>query len=80
MAKQLIFLILIIFISHAYSLNLRLNSKVKTSTYSSLNDPRNGCTISLKKMKDDKIKAISFISEIQNSMGMFSKCNYFIHL
>jgi len=75
MAKHILFLILLIFISDAYTLNLKAKNKLKNTA--SLHDPSNGCTISLRKMKDDKTQAISFISEMQNSLNHYSKCKNF---
>ena len=82
MAKPIIFLIFIIFVSDAFTINLKSKLNTKTSTYASLHDPRNGCTISLRKTKDDKLQAISFISEMQSSLGHYSKCKlyFFINL
>ena len=74
MAKQNLFLIFIFSVSNAQSLNLKASLKNTIKSSSSLHDPRNGCTISLRKMKDDKLQAISFISEIQNSLSHYSKC------
>lgn len=79
MAKESIFFVLLIInISFACSLTLKSKMKTTTSTFTSLeatlHDPSNGCTISLKKMKEDKVQAISFISEMQSSLGLFSTC------
>ena len=74
MAKQILFLLFILFVSEAHSLNLKANSKSKIQNTSALHDPRNGSTISLRKMKDNKLQAISFISEMQNSLSHYSKC------
>ncbi len=74
MAKHILFLIFIIFISDIYSLHLKNSSSSKLKTNLSIHDPNNGCTISLRKSKENKIQAISFISEMQNSLGSYSKC------
>lgn len=74
MAKQILFLLFILFISDVHSLNLKASLKNTMKTNISLHDPKNGCTISLRKMKDDKLKAISFISEMQNSLTHYSNC------
>lgn len=75
MAKQILFLLFILFVSEAHFLNLKASSKNKIQNKASLHDPRNGCTISLRKMKDNKLQAFSFISEMQNSLSHYSKCN-----
>lgn len=74
MAKHILFFIFIICVSDIYSLHLKSSSTSKMNTNLSLHDPNNGCTISLKKMKENKVQAISFISEMQNSIGTYSKC------
>ncbi len=74
MANQILFLLLIIFVSEAHSLNLKASLKNTLENQLSLHDPKNGCTISLRKMKDNKLQAISFISEMQNSLSHYSKC------
>merc|ERR1711957_798572 len=74
MSKQLIYLSLLIFISHAYSVHSvhpheHTKTKKETNSNSKFN-PANGVTISLKKKKSqDKVAAISFLGEIQNSLG-----------
>jgi hypothetical protein len=77
MVKHLIYLSLLIFISNAYSLHLSSQAE-STIVSSSRNDPKMGCTIALRKKKDqDKVSAISFISEVQNSLGKgtYKECN-----
>lgn len=74
MAKHTLFLLFILFVWEAQSLNLKANSKNMVKNTASLHDPRNGCTISLRKMKDNKLQAISFISEMQNSLSHYSEC------
>lgn len=76
MVKQLIFLSLLIFISNAYSvhLNAQTQTEIKTNSHTKYN-PNMGCTISLKKKKHlDRAAAISFISEVQSSLGKFKHC------
>lgn len=76
MVKQLIYLSLLLFFSNAYSLHLNTQTEIKNKSNASLHNPKMGCTISLKKHKHlDKVSAISFISEIQNSLGKgFKNC------
>ena len=79
MSKQLIYLSLLIFISHAYSVHsVHPHTKTKKETNSNSKfNPANGVTISLKKKKSqDKVAAISFLGEIQNSLGKgkFKQC------
>ena len=74
MVKQLIYLSLLIFISHAYSLHLSTDTENKTFSNSKFN-PAKGCTITMKKKPQDKVSAISFLGEIQNSLGgKFKHC------
>ena len=78
MSKQLIFLLLLIFTSNAYSLQLNTQTENKTGSNSKFS-PSMGCTISMKKKKSDKVSQISFISEMQNSLGKFKHCKlYFL--
>jgi hypothetical protein len=76
MVKQFIFFLVLIFISFSFC----LRNKIKTPDQSGSNSNsthQKGFTISLKKHKSfDKVAAISFISEIQNSMGKYKKCNF----
>lgn len=74
MLKQIIFIIFILFFTESYALNLKSSSTLEEKTTESLFNPRLGGTISLKKTKNDKLQAISFISEVQNSLGHFNKC------
>jgi hypothetical protein len=69
MVKLMIYLTFLMFISNSYS--IQLTSETQNSMVSnSRNDPSMGCTISLRKKKNiDQVSAISFISEVQNSLG-----------
>jgi hypothetical protein len=72
MVNQLIYLSLLLIISNAYS--IQLNSKPQINSNSNI-----GCTISLKKNKNyDRVAAISFISDIQSSIGKFKNCIIYI--
>lgn len=78
MVKQLVFLSILIFVSNAYTMNLHLKTEIKTNSNSKYN-PKMGCTISLRKRKaQDKVSAISFISEMQNSLGKYKQCKRII--
>ena len=74
MVKLFVYLSFLIFISNAYSMHLN----TKTNSNSKFN-PKMGVRISMKKNTQDKVSAISFLGEIQNSLGgKFKKCKYFV--
>lgn len=74
MVKQLIYLLFLIFFSNAISLNLNTQTENKTNSNSKFN-PSMGCTIRLKKKKTkDRVAALSFIEEIQKSLGKYKHC------
>lgn len=72
--KQVLYIILLIMISQMTSTKMKIKSTTNEKTRENLNNPNLGCTISLKKTKDDKLQSISFISEMQNSLNHYSTC------
>jgi hypothetical protein len=59
-------------------MNLFTKATTKTNSNSKYN-PKMGVTISMKKNTQDKVSAISFLGEIQNSLGgKFKQCKYFL--
>lgn len=74
MLKQVLYIILLILISQMTSNKMKIKSTTNEKTTENLNNPNLGCTIALKKTKNDKLQAISFISEMQNSLNHYSSC------
>lgn len=76
MVKAMIFMLFILFISNAYSIQLSVTTETSNTIISnSRNDPSMGCTIRMKKNKNS-VSDISFISEVQSQLGKgtFKKC------
>ena len=66
MSKQLTFFCFLLIIAHVANLKLKLETRSE------------GCSIKLRKMPENKIQAVSFISQVQAGLDDFDICNYFI--